>query len=149
MALPGQTEAGKTTLTAGLVRAGLGYLTDEALAFDRETLLVQPYPKPLSIDPGAWPLFPSWRRPSRGKRATTACSGRSGHGDPARGAGRFCPAAAVVFPRYEAGADTALAPIGRGEALVELAKNTFRFKERGPRSSTSWPTWSEASTATG
>jgi hypothetical protein len=24
-----------------------------------------------------------------------------------------------------------LAPLGRGEALVELARNTFRFKERG------------------
>ena len=42
-----------------------------------------------------------------------------------------CPVVAVVFPRYEAGADTALAPVGRGEALVELAKNTFHFKERG------------------
>ena len=42
-----------------------------------------------------------------------------------------CPVVAVVFPRYQAGADTALVPVGRGEALVELAKNTFRFKERG------------------
>ena len=56
-ALPGHMEAGKTTLTAGLVRAGLTYLTDEALALDRESLLVHPYPKPLSIDPGAWPFF--------------------------------------------------------------------------------------------
>ena len=133
VALPGQMEAGKTTLTAGLVRAGLGYLTDEALALDRETLLVQPYPKPLSIDPGAWALFPElaplpapadegyeyvqWQVPATAIR-------------PGAVAGP-CPVVAVVFPRYEAGADTLLEPVGRAEALVELARNTFRFKERG------------------
>ena len=42
-----------------------------------------------------------------------------------------CPVVVVVFPRYEAGVDTVLEPIGRAEALVELAKNTFRFRERG------------------
>ena len=132
VALPGLSEAGKTTLTAGLVRAGLGYLTDEALAFDRETLLVQPYPKPLSIDPGAWPLFPELAPPDPGEEGydcvqwqVPATAIRPGAvADP-------CPVVAVVFPRYEAGADTALVPVGRGEALVELAKNTFHFKERG------------------
>jgi hypothetical protein len=54
----GVMEAGKTTLVAGLVRAGFGYLTDEAGAIERETLLIQPYPKPLSLEPGSWPLFP-------------------------------------------------------------------------------------------
>ena len=132
VALPGQAEAGKTTLTAGLVRAGLGYLTDEALALDRETLLVQPYPKPLSIDPGAWAFFPEleppvpdedgydcvqWQIPATAIRPEAVA-------DP-------CPVVAVVFPRYEVGTDTVLAPVGRGEALVELAKNTFHFKERG------------------
>ena len=132
VALPGEMEAGKTTLTAGLVRAGLGYLTDEALAFDRDTLLVHPYPKPLSIDPGAWPLFPELAPPDPGEEGydcvqwqVPATAIRPGAlADP-------CPVVAVVFPRYEAGADTALSPVGRGEALVELAKNTFRFKERG------------------
>ena len=132
--VPGQTEAGKTTLTAGLVRAGLGYLTDEALALDRETLLVQPYPKPLSIDPGAWAFFPELEPPVPDEDGydcvqwqvpATAIRPESLAGP--------CPVVAVVFPRYEAGADTALVPVGRGEALVELAKNTFHFKERGAR----------------
>ena len=132
IALPGAAEAGKTTLTAGLVRAGLGYLTDEALALDRETLLVHPYPKPLSIDPGAWPYFPElapldsvedghdrnqWQVPATAIRPGAVADS--------------CPVVAVVFPRYECGANTVLAPIGRGEALVDLAKNTFHFKERG------------------
>ena len=132
VALPGEMESGKTTLTTGLVRAGLGYLTDEALAFDRDTLLVHPYPKPLSIDSGAWPLFPElappdpieegydyvqWQVPATAIRPGAVAD--------------VCSVVAVVFPRYEAGAETAMSPVGRGEALVELAKNTFRFKERG------------------
>ena len=43
-------ESGKTTLTAGLVRAGFDYLSDEAVAFDWDTLDIVPYAKPLSID---------------------------------------------------------------------------------------------------
>jgi hypothetical protein len=46
--LPGKSDAGKTTLTAALVRAGARYLSDEyALVDDRGR--IHPYPKPLSI----------------------------------------------------------------------------------------------------
>ena len=55
---PAQMEWGKTTLTAGLVRFGFDYLSDEAIAFTPDTNVVEPYPKPLSLDRGAWPLFP-------------------------------------------------------------------------------------------
>ncbi len=132
VALPGQMEAGKTTLTAGLVRAGLGYLTDEALALDRETLRVNPYPKPLSIDPGAWALFPELAPPSASDEGYEPVQWQvpatAIRADALAGP---CPVAVVVFPRFEAGADTVLEPVGRAEALVELARNTFRFRERG------------------
>ena len=130
VALPGQTEAGKTTLTAGLVRAGLGYLTDEALAFDRETLLVA-VPEAVVDRPRSLAALP---------RAGAAGVGEEGYDCvqwqvPATAirpeAWPALPSGGGGVPRYEAGADTALVPVGRGEALVELAKNTFRFKERG------------------
>ena len=38
VALPAPMESGKTTTTAGLLRAGFGYLTDEALVLDRQDL---------------------------------------------------------------------------------------------------------------
>jgi hypothetical protein len=132
LVFPGAMEAGKTTLVAGLVRAGFGYLTDEAVAIDRESLLIHPYPKPLSLDPGSWRLFPElephadlatdeyksyeWQVPTGAIRAGAL--------------GRSCPVGVVVFPRYEPGADTALEPLRRAEALVELAQNTFKFKDR-------------------
>jgi hypothetical protein len=130
LAFPGRMEAGKTTLVTGLVRAGMGYLTDEAVAVDPETLLIRPYPKPLSLDPGAWALFPElepnvplatdeykqdqWQVPSAVIRPGAL--------------GRSCPVGLVVFPRFAPGATTALEPLRRAEALVELAKNTFGFE---------------------
>jgi hypothetical protein len=41
-----------------------------------------------------------------------------------------CDARFVVFPKYVEGARTELMPVSRAEALVELAKNTFRFNTR-------------------
>ena len=52
--ISGPSGAGKTTLTAALVRSGFGYLTDEALAIDPSTGLLHPYPKALSIKRGSW-----------------------------------------------------------------------------------------------
>lgn len=133
--LPAHMEAGKTTLTAGLVRAGFGYLSDEAVAFDWETFDVVAYAKPLSIDPGAWVLFPQlepqapfddagykesqWQVPPEHlRRGAVVASARCRY---------------LVFPRYVAGARTRLEPISRAEAVVELAKNTFHFRTHGRR----------------
>ena len=129
---PAPMEAGKTTLVTGLVRAGFDYLTDEAVAIDRGSLRIQPYPKPLSIDPGSWPLFPrlephedlatddykaeQWQVPADAIRPGAV--------------GRPCPIGVVVFPRYEAGAETVLAPMGRAEGLIEMAKSTFMFNRQ-------------------
>ena len=60
---PAHMESGKTTLTAGLVRSGWSYLTDEAVAFDWDTGEIEPFPKPLSLDPGSQHLFPELAPP--------------------------------------------------------------------------------------
>ncbi len=133
--LPAHMESGKTTLTAGLVQAGFAYVTDEAVAFDWDTLAIVPYAKPLSIDRGSWPLFEAfepelpfagdgyvatqWQVPADALRPDAYA--RRGH------------ARYIVFPKYDADARTELVAMTRGEALVELAKNTFRFREHGRR----------------
>lgn len=133
--LPAHMESGKTTLTGGLVRAGFSYLTDEAVAFDWDTLAVVPYAKPLSFDRGSWPLFAElepvaplpgdgykrtqWQVPADAIRpGAFACGGLVRE---------------LVFPRYEPSAATELVAMTRGEALVELARNTFRFRAHGRR----------------
>jgi hypothetical protein len=132
LVLPADRDAGKTTLVAGLVQAGFAYLSDEAVPIDAETLTMQPYVKPLSLDPGSFPLFPElepradgfgdeadvyqWQVPARALRRESI--------------GRPCRISVIAFPRYAKGAKTQLIPVGRAEALMELAKNTFRFRDR-------------------
>jgi hypothetical protein len=131
---PGHMEAGKTTIVAALVRSGCGYLTDEAVALEWSSDFIEPYPKPLSIDPGAWPFFPELEPvdfANGGHKATqwqvppTAIRPHS--------LGQRCRARYLIFPRYVPDCDTTLARLGRAEALVELAKNTFDFKHQARR----------------
>jgi hypothetical protein len=125
---PGVSEAGKSTLVAGLVRAGFGYLSDEAVPFDWRTRSIRPYPKPLALDRGSWSLFPELE--------PTLCAASEDQWlvplDDGT-VGRPCRAAVVAFPRYEAGSVTELRQLRGAEALVELAKNTFRFDALGRR----------------
>jgi hypothetical protein len=137
--LPADPESGKTTLTTGLVRAGFSYLSDEAVAFDWVTGTTEPFPKPLSIDPGSQHLFPDLRPPiedlgiggsddeSADQRQVPP---RAIRADAVGGAAR---AALLVFPKYVADASTHLEPISRAEALIEMAKSTFSFRDQSRR----------------
>ncbi len=51
--ITGPVDAGKSTLVAALVQAGCDYLGDESLGFDQESLMINSYPKPLTLDPEA------------------------------------------------------------------------------------------------
>lgn len=51
IAMPALSGGGKSTLTASLVRAGLGYLSDEALVLSDDGAVI-PYPKPFALS--AW-----------------------------------------------------------------------------------------------
>lgn len=57
IAIPGESGLGKTTLVAALLRVGFGYVSDEALALDRATGAVTPFPRPLSLCGDVWPLL--------------------------------------------------------------------------------------------
>lgn len=120
--LPAPEEHGKTTTVAGLLQAGFRYLTDEAVALDRETLQVTAYPKPLSIDRGSWavladlgdgrewPPGTSWQLPASGISAVSEDGA----------APRL-----FVSPRYERGATTTLRPMSRGRMLMTLTGCSF------------------------
>src|SRR6202012_2170550 len=66
--LPGASGAGKSTLVAGLVRGGLGYLTDELAALDLATRTLVPYGKRLTAKPGSFAV-PSDMGPAAGHEA--------------------------------------------------------------------------------
>ena len=127
--LPAPMDSGKTTLVAGLVVRGLGYLTDETVAIDLATRRVDPYPKPLSIELGSWETLPSLRPQLDARFARF-------HDElwhvvpdairPGAAAGPSTPRV-VVTPRFESGARTAIEPMSRAEAVMMLAENAFNF----------------------
>jgi hypothetical protein len=112
---------GKTTTVAGLLRHGFRYVTDEAVAIDRKSLAVTPYPKPLSVGRGSWgvlsdlgagrdwPPETSWQLPASEISALSDGKGPS----------------LFISPRYEQGALTALRPVSRGQMLLMLAGCSF------------------------
>lgn len=131
--LPAEEESGKSTTVAGLLRQGFDYITDEVVAMDPSTGAVTPFPKALSIDPGAWPLFPecrprhhadSWRTQWHVPPSALGARTTRGTAPPPR---------VVVFPRYAAGARTVVQPISKGEAVHELARMSFDFRRHAGR----------------
>lgn len=53
----GASGAGKTTLTTALVQSGLAYVTDETVCIDPDTLVIEPFTKPLTVKPGSQQLL--------------------------------------------------------------------------------------------
>lgn len=126
--LPADQESGKTTTTAGLLRCGYTYVTDEAVALDPESGAVTPFPKTLSLDPGSWPLFAELRHPHDKPWA------RQWHVPPEHlgATSATAPVASpsvVVIPHYERGARTQVHPLSSGEALRALSLLTFTFTD--------------------
>lgn len=124
--LPAPTGGGKTTLAAGLVDRGWGYLSDEAAVLTLDGARVRAYPKPLSIDPGSRGVLPGWRPPAAGDLGALPESLRRGPWQvpvTARGGEVASEAevAAIVLPRHAAGAATALTPLPRARAMARAA----------------------------
>lgn len=128
--MPAPQESGKTTTVAGLLRAGFGYLTDEAVAIDDE-LLARPCPKALSVDSGSWGVLADLR-PQHSDRMAGQWQVPASSVRPDAVAGP-APIRFVVTPAYERDAETRLDPIPRAEALVALADSTFDFWDEPQR----------------
>lgn len=129
--MPGPMGAGKSTLVAALVRAGLGYLTDEIVAIDPATGVVVPYPKYLSLGPALAHLVPDLRAGLRTvvgeQRLVSPEALRPGAVAPP------APPRVVVFPRYERDATTAVTRLRPAAALSTLAQHAFHLDHDGPR----------------
>jgi dTDP-4-amino-4,6-dideoxygalactose transaminase len=125
-------ENGKTTTVTGLLQAGYRYLTDETVALDPHTLLIDPFPKPLTLDRGSWHLFPDLKPPSTDHASTSQWHVPIRVFGPEAVAGPTQPAV-LLFPRYERDAVTRLEPLSPGEAFEMLMRCVFRFTEHGQR----------------
>jgi hypothetical protein len=126
---PAPSGAGKSTLAAGMVRDGWSYLSDEAVELDGRTGDLVPYPKPITLDPGAHHLFPEVQ--------TALTDTVSWYVDPRAWGERpdYSPAApsAVVLPWFRAGSDLEVDVVPPGQAFMALAPTTFLFRRAPER----------------
>jgi hypothetical protein len=130
--LPGAMGAGKSTLVAGLVQAGAGYLTDEAAAIEPGTGRVRPYPKPISLGrppaalaPVAWgppPAAAGYLGPDLVVPATAIGPGRLG---------RAAAAALVVLPTYTPDVGPTCERLAPADALAAVAAHAFHLDRPG------------------
>ena len=129
--LPAAMESGKTTTVAGLVRAGLHYLTDEATAIEPGSGQLRSCAKPLSIDPGSWDVLAALRpEVSEETEALLEWQWQV----PADSFGTVAHVgvpALVVSPQYTAGSEVHLAPLSPADTLMLLAENAFNLQRFG------------------
>ncbi len=124
--LPAPPDSGKSTLVAGLTRAGCSYLTDEAALIDPSTALLHPFPRSLWLErPSVEAVFGS------SGPAPRWVTGRQFHVRPAdlrpRAIGRACRVRHIIAPTYVPGAETSVVPASRAETLMLLAQQSFNM----------------------
>jgi hypothetical protein len=130
--LLGESGSGKTTLTGALVRAGFGYLSDDAAPIDPVSKRLYPYPKALSIKLGAGDLFPErsaidgegllksqrYLLPEDLRPGCVAGPCRIGH---------------VIVHRWDPSAATTIERISPAAGVVELSRNGLNIPRYGER----------------
>jgi hypothetical protein len=141
--LPGAPGSGKSTVTAALVRHGMGYLSDELAALAGDATTVLPYPKALALEPpsiaalhgGDESFIALWSAPEPGGSPWSAIGKSHVVPDrirPGASAGPS-PARLVVVPHYRPRGDAALHPLTASEGLIELVTNTVNLERHGGR----------------
>jgi hypothetical protein len=129
--LPGPSGSGKSTLTAGLARAGLGYLSDELVAFELATGRLLPYPKPITLKAGSFAALTELAPLADGVFEPGDPAAREWQvpvgGETAHRVGVPCEAAFVVVPCFDSGGGTTLSPLTETEAFFTLALNAVNL----------------------
>jgi hypothetical protein len=134
--LPGAAGSGKTSLCLALCREGFAYHSDESALVSPGTFRVRGAPVSACVKEGAWPILEPLHPQLSGLGVHHRIDGKVVKylpppvppGDPALD--RDWPVRWLVFPRYVAGADTALRPLRRAEALRRLLQecNAWRME---------------------
>jgi hypothetical protein len=130
LVFPAASGSGKTTLVAGLVQAGLDYLTDEITAISLADGRIQAFPKALSVKAGAKALLarfdptggdfdplPEWHLDPRAIRADAMVESAQ--------------PAFVIAPTYVPGSTSSLVAIPRSQAVFLLAQHSFNLADHG------------------
>lgn len=129
--LPAASGHGKSTLAAELVMRGWRLLSDE-MALIRADLQLVPLPRPISLKNQSIDLIKA-RHPSAiiGPKARDTLKGTVAHMRVPESslvlAHQTATPALIVFPRWQAGSERSLTPIGQGQAALRLIAQAFNY----------------------
>lgn len=134
--LPGEPGAGKSTLTAALMLSGWRLLSDELTVIDRRTRRIWPLARPVNLKNQSIKIIRTTFPDAHfGSLAADTHKGSVCHLKPTPDSvarlhepGR---AAHVVFPRWQAGAETQLSPHPKADAFMQLASHGFNYSLLG------------------
>lgn len=134
--LPAPPGSGKSTLTAGLVLSGWRLLSDELTLIDRKTGSIQALPRPVSLKNQSIDVIRRFDPAVYINRAShDTVKGTVAHMRPPRDSVLRQHETArpgwVIFPKWVAGAATALTPRSRAQTFMFLAQNAFNYSHLG------------------
>ncbi len=133
--LPGKPGSGKSTLTASLVLQGWRLLSDELCVLPPGTTDVLPVPRPVGLKDGSIDVIERLAGATIGPRTRGTRKGTVAHLRPPDDSvsRRHEPARPtwIVFPQFEAGAETALRQVSRPEAFLRMAYESFNYSLLG------------------
>lgn len=134
--LPAPPGSGKSTLTAALMLSGWRLLSDELTLIDRKTGLIHALPRPVSLKNESIDVIRAFSEDAFINRPShDTLKGTVAHLRPLRESvlRQHEPAHPgwVIFPRWQAGAPTALDPRSRAQTFMYLAENAFNYSHLG------------------
>lgn len=134
--LPAPPGSGKSTLTAALMLSGWRLLSDELTLIDRRTGLIHALPRPVSLKNQSIDIIRAFSEDAHINRAShDTLKGTVAHLRPLRDSvlRQHEPARPgwVIFPRWQAGSPTRLAPRSQAQTFMFLAQNAFNYSHLG------------------
>jgi len=131
--LPAAPGAGKTTVTAALLRAGFTCFSDEYALLEHPDMRVRPVPLALTVKAGGAAVlaarYPELETLAVHRREDEQLVRYLPPPPPLPAATSSQPVGWLVFPHYAPGAETALRPIGKAEALQRLMRECLVLPE--------------------
>ncbi len=134
--LPAPPGSGKSTLCASLVQEGWRLLSDELTLINLTTAEAVPVPRPIGLKNQSIDIIKQ-RYPEAvfGVLSSDTLKGSVCHLKPPSESVKLqfeeCPIGWIIFPKYEADADTELMAKSKGQAFMEIANNAFNYSVLG------------------
>jgi len=134
--LPAPPGSGKSTLCAALVQRGWRLLSDELAIIDPQSGKLVPLPRPVSLKNASIDIIQNFAPDAvLNPPVFETVKGTVAHMRPPsqsiRDAAIPALPAWVVFPRYQPDSAAILTPLGKAEALMQLADNAFNYTLHG------------------